>query len=234
MKKVIRFISMFIVLTFTLVISGCKEERPTFDKKNFTENGEVVVEVKEGYTFVGYLKNDIDNKTAILYLPGSTIPQGEYEIIFVEDSKVNQTTKVYSYPEIANDGLTFAGWYTTNDFQKGTRVSTNNNQSANILYARYITFADACLVALVCILIVFLMLALLWGVVSLFKYLAPKTSNEKVNTKENNTIVNTPKKVFTMADITDDDMMVATLVATIAYRNETHENVTVVSVKQIG
>ena len=88
MKKVIRFISMFIVLTFTLVISGCKEERPTFDKKNFTENGEVVVEVKEGYTFVGYLKNDIDNKTAILYLPGSTIPQGEYEIIFVEDSKV--------------------------------------------------------------------------------------------------------------------------------------------------
>lgn len=118
MKKVIRFISMFIVLTFTLVISGCKEERPTFDKKNFTENGEVVVEVKEGYTFVGYLKNDIDNKTAILYLPGSTIPQGEYEIIFVEDSKVNQTTKVYSYPEIANDGLTFAGWYTTNDFQK--------------------------------------------------------------------------------------------------------------------
>ena len=229
MKKVIRFISMFIVLTFTLVISGCKEERPTFDKKNFTENGEVVVEVKEGYTFVGYLKNDIDNKTAVLYLPGSTIPQGEYEIIFVEDSKVNQTTKVYSYPEIANDGLTFAGWYTTNDFQKGTRVSTNNNQSANILYARYITFADACLVALVCILIVFLMLALLWGVVSLFKYLAPKTSNEKVNTKENNTIVNTPKKVFTMADI-----MVATLVATIAYRNETHENVRVVSVKQIG
>ena len=234
MKKVIRFISMFIVLTFTLVISGCKEERPTFDKKNFTENGEVVVEVKEGYTFVGYLKNDIDNKTAILYLPGSTIPQGEYEIIFVEDSKVNQTTKVYSYPEIANDGLTFAGWYTTNDFQKGTRVSTNNNQSANILYARYITFADACLVALVCILIVFLMLALLWGVVLLFKYLAAKTSNEKVNTKENNTIVNTPKKVFTMAAITDDDMMVATLVATIAYRNETHENVRVVSVKQIG
>ena len=35
-------------------------------------------------------------------------------------------------------------------------------------------------------------------------------------------------------DITDDDMMVATLVATIAYRNETHENVRVVSVKQIG
>ena len=54
MKKVIRFISMFIILTFTLVISVCKEERPTFDKKNFTENGEVVVEVKEGYTFVGY------------------------------------------------------------------------------------------------------------------------------------------------------------------------------------
>ena len=234
MKKVIRFISMLIVLTFTLVIWGCKEERATFEKKNFTEIGEVVNEIKEGYTFVGYLKNDIDNKTAVLYLPGSTIPQGEYEIIFVEDSKVNQTTKVFSYPEIANDGLTFAGWYTTNDFQKGTRVSTNNNQGANILYARYITFADACLVALVCMIIVFLMLAFLWGVVALFKYLAPKASNEKVNTKENNTIVNTPKKIFTIADITDDDMMVATLVATIEYRNETHENVRVVSVKQIG
>ena len=34
--------------------------------------------------------------------------------------------------------------------------------------------------------------------------------------------------------VSDDDMMVATLVATIAYRNETHENVRVVSVKQIG
>lgn len=68
----------------------------------------------------------------------------------------------------------------------------------------------------------------------IFKYLAPKASNEKVNTKENNTIVNTPKKIFTIADITDDDMMVATLVATIEYRNETHENVRVVSVKQIG
>lgn len=39
MKKVIRFISMFIVLTFTLVISGCKEERPTFDKRILLKMG---------------------------------------------------------------------------------------------------------------------------------------------------------------------------------------------------
>ena len=104
-----------------------------------------------------------------------------------------------------------------------------------IVLSEYVdmTFADACLVALVCILIVFLMLALLWAVVATFKLVAPKA---KAEVKENKPVAvqNAPKKVFTAADIKDEDMMVAALVASIDYREETKENVRVVSVKQIG
>ena len=95
------------------------------------------------------------------------------------------------------------------------------------------TFADACLVALVCVAIVFGMLALLWAVVSAFKLVVPK---EKAVTKETKpvAVVAAPQKAFTAADIKDEDMMVAALVASIDYREETKENVRVVSVKQIG
>ena len=95
------------------------------------------------------------------------------------------------------------------------------------------TFADACLVALVCMAIVFAMLALLWGVVAAFKLVAPKA---KVEVKENKPVAvqNALQKAFTAADIKDEDMMVAALVASIDYREETKENVRVVSVKQIG
>ena len=78
------------------------------------------------------------------------------------------------------------------------------------------------------------MLALLWGVVALFKYIAPKETSKKEVAKVQNQVVNAPQKVFTIDDIVDEDMMVATLVASIEYRNETHNNVRVVSVKQIG
>ena len=95
------------------------------------------------------------------------------------------------------------------------------------------TFSEACLVALVCIIIVFGMLALLWAVVSAFKLVVPK---EKAVTKETKpaAVVVAPQKAFTAADIKDEDMMVAALVASIDYREETKENVRVVSVKQIG
>ena len=104
-----------------------------------------------------------------------------------------------------------------------------------IILSEYVnmSFPDACLVALVCILIVFAMLALLWGVVASFKLFAPKA---KAEVKENKPVVvqSAPQKAFTAADIKDDDMMVAALVASIDYREETKENVRVVSVKQIG
>lgn len=43
-----------------------------------------------------------------------------------------------------------------------------------------------------------------------------------------------PKKALSMDDITDEDMMVAALVATIDYANEASGNVRLVSIKQIG
>ncbi len=95
------------------------------------------------------------------------------------------------------------------------------------------SFPEACLVALVCVLIVFSMLALLWAVVSAFKLVVPK---EKAVTKETKpaTVAVAPQKAFAAADIKDEDMMVAALVASIDYREETKQNVRVVSVKQIG
>ncbi len=235
MKKYIKIISILFILTLMLTLSGCSAKRPDFDTKEFNDVAVVTEEKKEGYTFIGYLKNDEENKTAVLYLKGAEIPAGEYEIIYIENKKLDSTNG-YSYPEIPNEGLTFAGWYETEDFQKGTRVANTTNLDANvtILYARYITFVDACLVAFVCMLIVFLMLALLWGVVALFKYIAPKETSKKEVAKVQNQVVNAPQKVFTIDDIVDEDMMVATLVASIEYRNETHNNVRVVSVKQIG
>ena len=95
------------------------------------------------------------------------------------------------------------------------------------------TLPEAALVALVCILIVFGMLALLCLIVSAFKLVVPKA---KTVAKENKpaAVVAAPQKAFTAADIKDEDMMVAALVASIEYREETKENVRVVSVKQIG
>ena len=104
-----------------------------------------------------------------------------------------------------------------------------------IILSEYVdmTFVDACLVALVCIAIVFAMLALLWGIVAAFKLVAPKA---EATVKENKPVAvsSAPQKAFTAADIKDEDMMVAALIASIDYQEETKENVRVVSVKQIG
>ena len=97
-----------------------------------------------------------------------------------------------------------------------------------------INIGEAALVAIVCIIIVFGMLAFLWGVVAMFKYVVPKEKEKSANKKASQSPVVAPQKAFTMEDIKDEDMMVAALVATIDYHNETNEDVRVVSVKQIG
>lgn len=231
MKKWMKLVSLVLLLTVLFTFTGCKKARENYDKKTFDVSTVVTTEAKEGYTFVGYYQMNEENKKGTLYLPGATIPAGEYELMFVENSKVALDGK-YSYPTMVESGLTFAGWYTTENLKQGSRVAVSGSD-ATILYARYITLGDAGLVALVCILIVFCMLALLWGIVSLFKFFAPK---EKVAPAKTTVTPkqNAPQKAFTMADITDEDMMVAALVASIDYRNQTKENVKVVSIKQIG
>ena len=78
------------------------------------------------------------------------------------------------------------------------------------------------------------MLVLLCLIVGCFKYLPNKKEAKKENVVKPQAVVSAPQKAFTMADITDEDMMAAALVATIDYHNETNEDVRVVSIKQIG
>lgn len=93
-----------------------------------------------------------------------------------------------------------------------------------------LSIGQTLLIALVCIIIVFAMLALLWGIVSLFKFL-PKPK-EKVK-KDKKPQANDVKPALKIEDIKDEDMMVAALVASIEYRNEVKEDVRVVSIKEL-
>lgn len=224
MKK-LRYIFIFILLCCTFTFTSCTQNITSFkDEITQLTDAEVVASnfAKEEYTFVGLFK---DGK---LYLEGAIAPAGEYKVIYVENKEV--VNDVYSYPVISSQGKNFAGWYTTENFVSGTRVAETQTK-ANILYARYITFGEAGLVALVCIGIVFGMLALLWGIVSLFKFIAPK---QKAGQPATLPVEYPVQKSFSIVDITDEDMMVAALVATIDYHNETDEDVRVISVKQIG
>lgn len=93
-----------------------------------------------------------------------------------------------------------------------------------------LSIGQTLLIALVCIVIVFLMLALLWGIVSLFKFLPKPKEKVKEDKKPQ---ANDVKPALKIEDIKDEDMMVAALVASIEYRNEVKEDVRVVSIKEL-
>ena len=228
MKKFIRILTVLMLAVVALTFTGCKQKKQYETKEVYLiANTPIVAIEKEGCTFVGYYQIEESSKRAILYREGSIAPAGKYELIYVENSKKDITGK-YSFPAMVEDGLTFAGWYSTEELKQGTRVTTNASTEAKVLYARFITFGDAALVTLVCIIIVFLMLALLWGIVTLLKFVAPK--EKPVQQQASATKA---EKALTMEDIKDDDMMAAALVATIDYHEETGENVRVVSIKEI-
>ena len=128
-------------------------------------------------------------------------------------------------------GANFSGWYTTPEFKSGTKVTSTVNQT--ILYAKYMTFAEAGIVAVVCMAIVFGMLALIAGIIYLFKFIAPKDDAKPV-VNQTKPQVQAARPALKLEDITDEDMMAAALVATIDYHEETKEDVRVVSIKQIG
>lgn len=240
MKKIVKLLSLVLVLVTLITLTGCSSKREAYKTIDIPTDIvliDIVVQsqVAEGETFVGLISETVDKK-ATLYLNGATVPAGKYEVVTIKTASKVANDGTYSYPELPVEGLTFAGWYKTADFENGTRATTNKTiGDTNVLYARYITLADACLITVVCILIVFSMLALLWGIVSLFKFIAPKEEvKTEVKKAVSNQQISASKKVFTMNDITDEDMMAAALVATIDYHNETGENVRVVSVKHIG
>lgn len=232
MKKLFKLFILVITCVFVFSLTSCA--KGSFKDAELVDAAVLVVDRPvEGKTFVGYYSFNEDAKTGTLYLVGAAIPAGKYEPVYVD-----KATGDYSIPAHGHqrDGYYFAGWYQSAEFVNGQRVTTLKTADSDLtIHAKYITLADAGVVALVCIAIVFLMLVLLCLIVSAFKYLPKKEEKkETVAKSQPQPVVSAPQKAFTMDDIKDEDMMVAALVATIDYHNETKEDVRVVSVKQIG
>ena len=95
-----------------------------------------------------------------------------------------------------------------------------------------LNLGDGALYSLICVLVVFSVLAIIilasYGSSKLVDYLQAKNTNEV----KNETPVQ-PTKEVKNTSITDDDMMAAVLVATIDYRNEVKKDVRLVSVKEV-
>ena len=102
----------------------------------------------------------------------------------------------------------------------------------NRLANEILNLGEGALYSLICVLVVFLVLAIIilvsYGCSKLVDYLQAKNEKENTNTspvQQTNEVKNT--------NITDDDMMAAVLVATIDYRNEVKKDVRLVSVKEV-
>lgn len=94
-----------------------------------------------------------------------------------------------------------------------------------------ITLGQSAVFSLIAIAIVFAVLIILIISVSLFS----KIKFKKANKEEAPAPVAVPQKKFTVDDIKDEDMMVAALVATADFIEETKKtDARVVSIKQIG
>lgn len=96
-----------------------------------------------------------------------------------------------------------------------------------------VSFIDSLSITAICVLIVFLMLILLALVVAAFQLFSGKKQEAPVQ-EEVQPVTYTQPSSLKLEDIKDEDMMVAALVATIDYHEETKQDVRVVSIKQIG
>lgn len=237
MKRIVKLFLLVLTCFFVFSLTSCKkgtfEGQENVEVKALIGTQTLVLDIStDDKTFVGYYKFDEESKTGTLYLVNAVIPEGKYEEVFIDKVKGDYSLPAHGHQR---DGFYFAGWYQTAEFANGQRVtSVPSVDKDNIVYARYINLGDAGVIALICISIVFLMLVLLCLIVGCFKYLPNKKEAKKENIVKPSPVVSAPQKAFTMADITDEDMMVAALVATIDYHNETNEDVRVVSIKQIG
>ncbi len=100
------------------------------------------------------------------------------------------------------------------------------------IYPENIDFGTGLLISIIAIIMVFVVLYIIIGAVKLLEVSVKKTGNKVLEVKKE---VKAPVKSATkMTEIKDDDMMVAALIATIDYANETKKDVRLVSIKQIG
>lgn len=232
MKKIVKSLSLILVIALVFMLTGCaKVEYKEYNVETVSSAEVAKFDASlqvEGKAVIGFLtvdKVEAENLPAGTYhafYQNGVMPAGNYYVIYVDDA-----TGDYSYPELELDKINFAGWYSN-----GKRIATFNQSDSNILYARYISFGQAGLVVVVCILIVFGMLALLFGIVALFKFIAPKKKQQKAQ-KQSVSQVEAPKQAIKLVDIKDEDMMVAGIVATVDYHEETKKDVRIVSIKEV-
>lgn len=242
MKKLIKVFSLIIVLVLTMTCTSCSVTENYEKGKSITEvsslNDQERQKLEDTEKFIGYLYWDEENPgEAVIYRTYQDANESgkEKSKIYVISSKSSDKFgDTYSLPKLASGlsvGTNFKGWFKVDENGNSVRVTTVADlENAGLVHAEYIDYAESGLVVLVCITIVFLMLALLCGIVSLFKFFAPK---EKAEEKNDSPQVVEPKKKLKLEDITDDDMMAAALVASIDYHNEIKEDVRVVSITEI-
>ena len=225
----ILFISMFFVL-------GCKDLKTLKTEKTllgiFYQNNINDLK-KEGYQLIGILHyQEVEDFTNLpsgkyykLYIYDdlldsvTIIEEGEYLPVFVEDGKYQMGS--YSFPSIKIKGLIFSGIYNS----EGIRISAHTDE--DIVYVRYLSYFDTIIISILCILIVFMVLAILSLIIKSFKLMKKNhPQNEEIQDLSN-------KKEIKLEDIKDEDMLAATLVASIDYHEEVKKDVKVVSVKEV-
>lgn len=111
----------------------------------------------------------------------------------------------------------------------------------NLLFLAFdgdkLEIGESFLIALISIVIVFAVLFLIIIIIELLQKLIfakQKPEANKVETSKASTKQVAKKDVTKNTEIKDEDMMVAALIATIDYANETKQDVRLVSIKQIG
>ncbi len=225
MKKLFKLFTLAIALFCAFLLTGCATE-DEFEKVTNPTTENIIAKEAElkanNINLIGLY--NIEKDVLYLNVASLLVEEGNYYYV---------TGNVQELPSMTKKGANFSGWYKTEDFKSGTRVTSGVDQ--NVLYAKYMSFAEAGIVAVVCMSIVFGMLALIAGIISLFKFITPKEKQTETPVQKSVTSqAQVARPALKLEDITDEDMMAAALVATIDYHEETKEDVRVVSIKQIG
>ena len=242
MKKIIRIFSLIFVLLFTVLLVSCADSN-YLDLSNKTFN-EIKEEKKiEGKELIGILlikdqvnsfkdKNINDYPTGKIYAMYQesfvgNLPNGEYLLVYGDEKANNK----YLYPTIKPKGLYFSGIY--EEKAEAGKVEFNRINEVNndeIVYVRFISYTDAALMSLICILIVFAILIVICLIVSLFKF-KKQSKQEVVEEKVEKPAL--PRRRISIEEITDEDMKIAAIVASIDYHEQIKEDVRIVSIREI-
>ncbi len=95
-------------------------------------------------------------------------------------------------------------------------------------------FGDGALVSVLAIILVFTILAIIITITYVIGKVIEKKSSEKAQQTQNETVSTaTPQTNNVKLDLSDEDAVIATLVASIDYREKTKKDFKVISVKEI-